>query len=460
MHGEQAADLLAQRMRRIAQWYGVAAAVALASTPLVYQLTRIASRRLRAELVQAASDCERREGGAVRNAASAVTEVDVVEEEEEEDGGISITYSTSRQLPSESGARVIRFPSDAFTWRFGRKHSWALSDFSRRVLAAQRAPDRQFADTCGAAATRQYVFIALRWLLSSCATHLSAQVVMYVACAALGRVITLDAAAPHSGGDASLGTSHGNISSAGPPHVAIPVAAMWHSFLTSSLLCSQVQSATAPSAAAAPPVSSLYVLYVFSASAQSSLARLFPRLHPLAVVLQRVFVPAEPPLPLWRDSNAAADSVWRSLTPKGFFFASLLQWMPLRVYAGLRMAARRGWMLRAARDSRSPTVVLRSAMVPPIAAGVERQRVSQPAQLKSQQRRRQSAVPAVAYRVLRLAAGDVGYAALVFCVLFSVSAEGGGWSRLRLFHHDGGELYNVFSWMSCVANVMGVCKLC
>lgn len=336
---EQAASLFLRDATHVVRWHAVAAGVALAATPVVYQVVRFVARSHRAELVHLAKDAVQREE--LFNGA----EADGVLIDPAEEGGISVTYTSSSSRaasPGDGGSGVKTTasppadpqqqqqadgpPSSPFTFRVGRQHSRSLASFAHEVLAAQRAPNVQFVRTCSWAAARQYSAVVLRTAAVSCSLSLASLGVLCLGCRAFDHVVRF--------GDAA----------GAPPSPPVP--------LLRSLFTAPLFTTAAPPE---PAVGCTYGLYDFSVSAAGVWSRLLPRCGALQTVWQQLTGRVQPLHLEWRGAadgsagsvpssspHARADKVWAALSPRGFFVVALLPRLPARLLTLLHWLVRRG----------------------------------------------------------------------------------------------------------------------
>lgn len=468
----EAARLFLSDVTQTLRWHAVVAGVALAATPIVYQLSRVVAQRYRAELVRAAKDAVQRDE--LFNGA----EADGVMIDPADEGGITISYntlSTARRRRSEngrkeeeeeaggqeglgnkSGTTTTTTTSGALSvssmWalRVGRRHSWALASFAHAVLAAQRVPNVQFVRTCSRAAVWQYSAVVLRLCTTSCALCVASLAVTHACCT------TMDLVVPLVGGSTR--------------NPAGGVTAALRDLVSSPLFDG---SATVP-----PSVSSCYGLYDFSLSASGVWSRLIPYLAPVQTWYQRICGRLQPLHMEWREGgtsrHAAADAVWAALTPRGYFVAALLPRLPWRIFAGLQWAATkvsnaavRRWYDAAAAAATSP--VNTSTPPPPpssLSASASTSHVSQPQPPPQQPSRRASKgssrphtklVHAPLVKAAMLFASDVAFASVVFAATWWVSGGGGGGvegSPRALVRNAAGARYNAFCWVEVLGSVM------
>lgn len=434
----ESAQLFLYDVTQTVRWHAAVAGVALAATPLVYQLSRIVAQRCRAELVSAAKDAVQREE--LFNGA----EADGVLIDPADEGGITISYHTlsrSRQRHNkgdgvtsaaqsqheiahdthhhhnnsssnnhdsgnnssvhygggspaeyaEDGSEVSSARSATSTasatlaMRVGRRHSWAISSFAHQVLAAQRAPNVQFVRTCSRAAVCQYGVVVLRACVTSCVLSVAALSLTHGCCTVLDKCIPLTPS----------DTTYTSASNA-----VVGVGSLLRDFASAPLFDTAAGSGGA-AAASHPQICSIYGLYSFSASAGGVWSRLVPPFGVLQTLDQRFLHYLQPVHWEWRRSlsgvrdafslttsspaDARADAVWAALSPRGYFCATLLTRLPWRVLSGLRYgreklanAVMRWWYDRAAAAASTAAAAAGAGAVSNNASGVSGHSSSSP----------------------------------------------------------------------------------
>ncbi|KAG5510024.1 hypothetical protein GH5_07873 [Leishmania sp. Ghana 2012 LV757] len=450
---QQAASLFLRDVKHLLRWHAVAVGVALAATPVVYQVARVMAQRYRAELVNLAKDAVQREE--LFNGA----EADSVLIDPAEEGSISISYNSdskdAREAEGGAGDDAPAFwagssrsashqPASIFTHRFGRCHSWVVSSFAHRVLAAQRAPNVQFARTCSWGVVCQYGVVVLRAATTSCLVSVSSLTVFYAGCRALDYVVPFGA----------------------PPAAAATKDAAPTSLLNAVATEPLFITAAPPS----PAVNSTYGLYSFGVSAAGVWSRMFPRFGAMQTLWQRLTGCKQPLHAEWRDGfttplssspHALADSVWASLSPRGYFIVSLLPRLPSRIAAGLWWLARRSstvlmrqWY--AVSSSASPT----TKVAAPGAGASANPGTPAP----SQRRRRRHSTKLIHWRVSKTAmmlAGDVVFAGIVFLATSCASStsRGGSSPRWQLVHNDANTRYDFYCWAEAICSTLSMVGL-
>ncbi|KAG5509620.1 hypothetical protein JKF63_06325 [Porcisia hertigi] len=477
---QQATSLFLRDVKHLLRWHAVATSVALAATPVVYQVVRIVAHRYRAELVNLAKNAVQREE------LFRGEEEDGVLIDPPEQGGMSVSYSGAERISREvergaspvaaaaasggvegSDYRTKTSPpsfqpsASTFALGVGRRHAWAVSSFAREVLAAQRAPNVQFVRTCSWSAVRQYNVVVLRAATTSCLVSVATFTVLYAGCRAL------DHAVP-------FGTS--------------PAAAAAKDMAPRSLLKAFVTEPLFMTVAPpTPAVNSTYGLYCFSVSAAGVWSRLFPLFGAVQTLWQCLTGCTQSLHAEWRggsitpssssSSHALADSVWASLSPRGYFIVSLLPRLPPRIAAGLLWVGRRTftavvrrWYTASWFASRAPRVgapAATGAAVSPsestcastVAAGGGALNNST---LSQRRRRRKSAggrVHSLLAKVLALAVGDVAFAGLVFLATSYASgipSTSSSWVSLGL---NTTTQYTVYCWSEAICSALRMVSL-
>ncbi|GET86986.1 hypothetical protein, conserved [Leishmania tarentolae] len=453
---QQAASLCLRDVKYVVRWNAVAAVVALAATPVVYQVARVVSHRYRAELVSLAKNAAQREelfngaesDGVLSDAAEAAGDSD----------DASTLWATTSRLSSQQ-------PASIFALLDGHPHSSVVSSLAYQVLAAQRAPNVQFVRICSRAAVCQYGVVVLRATTTSCLVSVATFIVLYAGC----RV--LDYAAP-------FGT---------PPAVGgmkdLSLRSLFSALATDSLFT----TVEPPS----PAVNSTYGLYCFGVSAAGVWSRMFPRFGAVQSLWQRFAGFAQPLHAEWRDASAAlsssppsssphalADSVWASLTPRGYFVVSLLPRLPPRIAAGLvwltaysSTAMRRRWCAASspAGPKREVTENTAAAAVapptPPARANTgSPAAVNLSTPMPSKRRRRLQLrgltclpVPKMATKLV----SDVAFAGIVFLATSyadtrSRSVDSPRWP---LVFNDANRRYDVYCWAQAICSTLSLLGL-
>ncbi|KAI5688721.1 hypothetical protein MNV84_01788 [Leishmania braziliensis] len=455
---QQAASLFLHDVKHLLRWHAVAVGVALAATPIVYQAARIVAHRYRAELVNLAKDsiqCEALFNGTEANGAL----IDSAEE-----GGILISYKSNLTDAREArggvggNAPVLwsgspRSPSQQsasmFALRVGRRHSWVVSPFAYQVLAAQRAPHVQFVRTCSWAAVCQYGVVMLRAATTSCFVSVASITVLYAICR------TLDCVLPF-----------------GPLPTADNTKDVTPTSLLSALATAPLFTTSAPPF---PAVNSTYGLYSFSVSAAGVWSRLFPRLGALQTLWQRLAGFTQPLHFEWRNGpaspHALADSVWASLSPRGYFIVSLLPRLPSHISMGLWWLARRTSIAAmhrwyAASSSASPTAkttaLTAAAATPPLSTSANTGAADSvdpcTPELSNRRRCRQPRrlIHSPVAKMAALLMGDVAYAGILFLVTSYADSNtrGGDNPCWPLVLNDANTRYNLYCWAEAICSTL------
>ncbi|KPA76390.1 hypothetical protein ABB37_07730 [Leptomonas pyrrhocoris] len=485
----EAASLFLFDVTQSLRWHAVAAGVALAATPLVYQLSRIVAQRYRAELVSAAKDAVQREE--LFNGA----EADGVLIDPADEGGITISYNTlssarrqrrradgdeggvaasaaqdgdgssSGGSSGESATSRATAASSALAMRVGRRHSWAVSSFARQVLAVQRVPTVQFVRTCSRAAACQYCVVVLRVCMTSCVLCVASLSVTLACCTMLDKVIPM----------VRSSTTTSGLSAAMPiaEEGGMCLRSMARSFFCAPLF----HSALPPS----PSVGCSYGLYDFSVSVSGVWSRLLPKLDVVQALYRRVFGRLQPLHAEWRDADlfsrvpdaaaaaatttahARADAVWAALTPRGYFVVTLLPRLPWRVLGGLQWvsgkvsnAVLRRWCGAVTTAAQPPPAPPKSSP-PPRNRSASRNTLSSSSQRQQQPPKHKKLIHAPLAQAVTLVTSDVVFAGIVFAATLFVSNDSGG--PRALVHNAAGARYNVFCWVEAVSSLLNLAVL-
>ncbi|CBZ24821.1 conserved hypothetical protein [Leishmania mexicana MHOM/GT/2001/U1103] len=469
---QQAASLFVRDVKHVLRWHAVATGIALAATPVVYQVARVVAHRYRAELVNLAKDAVQREelfDGA---------EADGVLIDPAEEGGISISYKSNAKdareaegdadddapaLWARSSRSSSQQPASIFALRVGHHHSWVVSPFAYQVLAAQRAPNVQFIRTCSRAAVCQYGVVVLRAATTSCLVSVASFIVLYAGCRAVDYAVPFGA----------------------PPAVDGAKDVSPRSLLSAFASDSLFTTAAPPS----PAVNSTYGLYSFGVSAAGVWSRLFPCFGAVQTLWQRLAGFTQPLHAEWRNGSATlpsssplssqhalADSVWASLSPRGYFIVSLLPRLPLRIAAGLWWLARhtstaetRGFYAASSppnskAKTAAPTAAAAAAAPPLPSASTS---TSAPAAVDpstpalSKRRRRRQPTRLIDSHVAKMAAmlvGDVTFAGIVFLATSYASSGSPSPDSLRwpLVLNDANTRYDIYCWAQAICSTLSV----
>ncbi|CAJ1987225.1 hypothetical protein conserved [Leishmania donovani] len=470
---QQAASLFLRDVKHVLRWHAVAAGVALAATPVVYQVARVVAHRYRAELVNLAKDAVQRDE--IFNGA----EADGVLIDPAEEGDISISYKGNakgaREAESDAdddasalwarpSRRSSQQPASIFALRVGRRHSWVVSSFAYQVLAAQRAPNVQFVRTCSRAAVCQYGVVVLRAATTSCLASVASFIVLYAGCRAV------DYVAPFGAPPAVDGAKD------------LSPRSLLSAFATDSLFT----TAAPPS----PAVNSTYGLYSFGVSAAGVWSRLFPRFGAAQTLWQRLAGFTQPLHAEWRDGSATlpsssplssqhalADSVWASLSPRGYFIVSLLPRLPPRIAAGLSWLARHTstavmrWFYAAPSPvspkakATAPTAAAAAPPPPSASAGTGAAAAVDPSTpALSKRRRRRQPTRLIDSPVAKMAAmlmGDITFAGIVFLATSCAnsSSPSAGSPRWPLVLNDANTRYDIYCWAQAVCSTLSVLSI-
>jgi hypothetical protein len=482
----EAARLFLYDVTHTVRWHAVAAGVALAATPLVFQLSRMAAQRYRAELVSAAKDAVQREE--LFNGA----EADGVMIDPADEGGIVIAYNTLSRARRQHNRNTIddrdayhsnngegssssvagESPSlwsttsataaSTLAMRVGRRHSWVISSFAHHILAAQRAPNVQFVRTCSRAAVCQYSVFVLRACTANCVLCVAALSATHVCCAALDKVVPMTSG---SGAAAAAAGSNGEST--------FSVGSLLRSFVAAPLF----DTAMPPS----PSVSCTYGLCDFSVSARGVWSRLIPKVGALQTWYQRLFGFLQPMHAEWRDgvgdvasssstADARADAVWAALTPRGFFCVMLLSRLPRRLLDGfswgrgrvVNAVMRRWYDVTTAQITTSATASASSSLPHPHTSPRPPPQPSKKGGKGTPPKEHKRLVHAPLVIAASVLASDVAFAGLVFLATSLVSKGGGGSAGggpRPLVRSAAGARYNVYCWVEAVTSVVTLAVL-
>ncbi|KAG5484092.1 hypothetical protein LSCM1_05947 [Leishmania martiniquensis] len=450
---QQAAHLFLRDVKHLLRWHAAVVGVALAATPVVYQVARVVAHRHRAELVNLAKDTVQL--AELFNGA----EADGAQIYPAEAGRVSITYNSGAKDEQEAGGNAgdgtlalwtgssrsaSHQPASIFALRMGRRHSWVVSSIAHRVLAAQRAPNRQFVRTCSLGVVYEYGVVVLRAATTSLLVSVASLTVFYAGCRALDQIVPFGA----------------------PPAAAVAKGAapmlLLDAFATEPLFI----TAAPPS----PAVNSIYGLYSFSVSAAGVWSRLFPRFGAIQTLWQRLTGCTQPLHAEWREGPAApssssrhalADSVWASLSPRGYFMVSLLPRVSSRIAAGLWWLTRRTStvLMRHWCTASSPASSTAKAPTPTNGAAAD---PGTPA--LSQRRRRRRPTKLIHSPVAKtgmMLAGDVVFAGIVFLATSCASStnRSGSSSRWPLVRNDANARYDFYCWAEAICSTLSMVGL-
>ena len=482
----EAARLFLRDVTHTLRCHAVVAGVALAFTPVVYQLTRFLAQHCRAHLVSMAKSVEQ------RSELFDGSEADGVIIDPADEGGVTVSYNTESlaQHRRSSGKKQGDGDSTASpieslyirSIRSNVRSSWVLSSFAHRVLAAQRAPNVQFVRVCSRAAVLQYGVAVIQLCTTSCLFSVAALSATHVWCTVLDKAVPLVDAS-------SNGSSVDGTSSEGG--VASFVAALRH-FVVGPLF----STAAPPS----PSVGCSYGLYNFGVSAASAAGRLVPLLGTLQTQLDRFFNWRQPLYREWRGdvgsfgvispadpfmsspgtsatttttttvaaANARADAVWAALTPRGFFIVTLLRQLPLRVLGGVKelgwsvVGAVRQWQHHTTSSAADSSSSLPTATPPSASSQQQQQQQRVPTAdaasvKKAKLHTRLICIPIV--RVATALAGDVAFAGVVFAATLLASSQGSNGGLPVLVHNVAGARYNAYCWVMLVSTILNLAVL-